>query len=75
MPLSPPRGVDAHAAMTRRVAASTRSAEPGAAMKRRIVFFSDRLSLNSAGYSTMRGSGDHQRIGWPSLYQGKMPLP
>ena len=35
---------------------------------------SDRASLNSAGSSTMRGSGDHQSTGWPSLYQGKMPL-
>ena len=25
------------------------------------------------GTSTARGSGDHQRIGWPSSYQGKMP--
>jgi hypothetical protein len=44
------------------------------ATKRRIAFRSDRLSLNSAGSSTMRGSGDHHRIGWPSLYQGKMPF-
>ncbi len=32
-----------------------------------------RETLNSSGNSTMRGSGDHHRMGWPSEYQGKMP--
>ena len=40
----------------------------------RIVLRSERASRNSAGSSTMRGSGDHQSTGWPTLYQGKMPL-
>ena len=31
------------------------------------------LTRSSSGNSTMRGSGDHHRIGWPSAYQGKMP--
>ena len=38
-----------------------------------IVLRSERCSLNSRVKSTMRGSVLHQRIGWPSLNQGKMP--
>ena len=62
-------------AITRRNALSIRISQPGVRQRSaRIVFRSDRASLNSAGSSTMRGSGDHQSTGWPSLYQGKMPL-
>ena len=30
-------------------------------------------SLTPSVRKTMRGSGDHQRMGWPWEYQGKMP--
>ena len=33
----------------------------------------DRETLSSSGKSTMRGSGDHQRMGSPSENHGKMP--
>src|SRR5579872_1534368 len=32
-----------------------------------------RLTRKSSGKRTARGSGDHQRTGWPGEYQGKMP--
>ncbi len=50
-----------------------RTSQPGVAMKRAIVLRSERDSLNSATGSTMRGSGDHHRIGCPSPYHGKTP--
>jgi len=60
--------------ITPRKSLSIRSSQPGVARKRWSVFFKERCNLNSAGSSTMRGSGDHQSTGWPSLYQGKIPF-
>ena len=37
------------------------------------VLRSERCNLNWCVRSTIRGSVDHQRIGCPALYQGKMP--
>src|SRR5487761_166798 len=39
----------------------------------RRVFARLRLTRNSSGKRTSRGSGDHQSTGWPGEYQGKMP--
>ena len=39
----------------------------------RRVFARLRLTRNSSGKRTARGSGDHQSTGWPGEYQGKMP--
>ena len=39
----------------------------------RIRFARLRLTLSDCGRSTARGSGDHQRMGEPGPYQGKMP--
>ena len=40
---------------------------------RRSVWRRLRETFSSSGNSTMRGSGDHHRIGCPAEYQGKMP--
>lgn len=71
---SPPRGAVARAVTTRRKALSMRTSQPGVVTKRRSVLRNERASLNSAGSSTVRGSGDHQRMDRSSLYQEKMPF-
>ena len=43
------------------------------AAKRATVLRSERDRRNSRSGSTMRGSGDHHRIGSPGPYQGKTP--
>src|SRR5216110_1778353 len=55
--------------MTLRNAVSTRTSKRRCRTTRR----KERDGLNSATNRTVRGSGLHHRIGWASLYQGKMP--
>src|SRR5207244_2834887 len=68
VPLCPLRG-SAQPAMTLRNAVSTRTSKRRCRTTRR----KERDGLNSATNRTVRGSGLHHRIGWASLYQGKMP--
>jgi hypothetical protein len=66
----PGRGTDAHAATTLPNAVSR--VRRNAFL--RIVFRRLRGTSSSDATSTMRGSGECQRIGCPSEYQGKIPL-
>jgi len=68
VPACPSRGA-AHCAITSRKAVSTRVSYAPRSTDLR----SDRETLSSSGKSTMRGSGDHHRIGSPSENHGKMP--
>ena len=69
VPPCPARGVRAHASITSPNAVSTRISKSAARTRLR----SERETLNSSTCSTIRGSGLHQRIGWPAENQGKMP--
>ena len=74
MPVWPARGACAQAWITVSKPWSIRISQSGAARKRSSVLRSERCSLKRSTSSTMRGSGLHQRMGWPSLNHGKMPL-
>ena len=69
-----PLDASAQAEMTRAKALSKRISQAGLAAKRCSTRRSERCSRKRCTGSTMRGSGLHQRIGSPALYQGNRLL-
>ena len=65
----PPRRGAAQALMVALKSLSTRDVKgPLRSVLRKL-----REQWNSFGYNTIRGSGDHQSIGWCAEYQGNTP--